>query len=80
MGDIVDGMFQDGLLDWYPQHELDEPHAAERFSTTCRNCGAKGLWWFPVKRGTYHLMNPDGSRHNNCRPKPRPDDMEDLYA
>jgi hypothetical protein len=55
----------------------DEP--SEPKSVTCKRCGAKGLWWFPEKRGRYLLKNPDGSQHD-CRNDPAAiaNEFEDL--
>ena len=46
---------------------------------TCRHCGAKGLWWLPLKRGEYRLMNPGGTQHN-CQRVPASIDEFEVYA
>ena len=43
---------------------------------TCRHCGARGLWWFPAKRDSYFLKNPDGTQHNCLRVPASPDEFE----
>jgi hypothetical protein len=81
MGEIVDGMFQDGLPDWY----ADEGEEAEYggrvpgMGVTCRNCGAKHLWWLPRARGDYRLMNPNGD-FRIYHPACSPGEFEDLSA
>jgi len=66
MGDIVDGMFQDGLLDWYPDDDMDcewggsyKPRAIR-----CKHCGKTGLRWHQMQH--WALVEPSGGLHQ-CR-------------
>ncbi len=49
----------------------EEPH-----EVTCKYCGARGLWWFPEKRGRYFLKNQDGTQHNCLRVPASPDEFD----
>lgn len=70
MSDIVDGMFQDGLLDWYADEDEEAEFGGRQASqgVKCRYCGKTGLWWLPQRRGSYRLMNPNGDFHVCHRP------------
>lgn len=73
------------MADFYLAQEMDaygwSPVGSARrrpSSVTCRHCGARGLWWFPAKRDSYFLKNPDGSQHNCLRVPASADEFADC--
>jgi len=70
------GEIADYLVDQMIEHGM---WGAPRRSSgvTCRYCCAKRLWWLPERRGRYHLMNADGSRHD-CRSVASADEFEKI--
>ena len=81
MGDIVDGMFEDGRLDWTPRRGRglfsSRPSSAPR-EITCTHCGRSDLYWRPKERGGgYTLMNSTGTPHSCTKPASA-DDFEDV--
>ena len=72
MGDIVEGMFADGLLDWWPDHELDEPRDT---AVKCKHCGKTAWWHHTGVRWT--LLNVDNTQHN-CRAVAPASDFDDI--
>ena len=69
MGDIVDGMFEDGRLDWTPGWTRrsmfhSRPSSAPR-AITCTRCGTRNLWWAPKHNRSYdwHLVTQAGDPH-----------------
>ena len=44
--------------------------------STCKYCGARGLWWVLGKRDRYVLKNPDDTPHNCLRVPASPDEFD----
>lgn len=67
MGDIVEGMWQDGLLDG-PQEDDEESEWGGRQPSQprCRYCGSTDVRW-RQQTGRWVLFNLKAGEEHNCR-------------
>lgn len=81
MGEIVDGMFQDGLHDWPDpfDHDDDDQWGGSPRSRRlqCRYCGSTAVYW--VHTGVrWRLFNTDATKPHVCRNTANPNEFPDL--
>lgn len=75
MGDSVDGMFQDGLLEWpnpFADGEPDPGTGAYGYlggALRCNRCGSTDVRWFRHD-GKWRLFGPTPYVLHTCEPSP----------
>lgn len=80
MGEIVDGMLQDGLLDWPDPFAHDDDHGGRGGHASrprCRYCGSTAVHW--IHTGVrWRLFSTDAAKPHVCRRTASADEFPDL--